>query len=44
MALLEALSLPGQRIDVRRAQNGIAVAAQVISPVLVGDEEHEVGA
>ncbi|GAA0628733.1 hypothetical protein GCM10009016_18110 [Halomonas beimenensis] len=39
----EAHALGGQAIQVRRAHGGIAVAAQVIRPLLVGDEEHETG-
>jgi hypothetical protein len=32
----------GQRIDVRRTNGGVTVAAQVVGTVLVGDEDKEV--
>ena len=44
---LDALArqaLPSQRVDMWRAQYGIARAAQVIRALLVGDEQQEVRA
>jgi hypothetical protein len=43
MKVGEATTPLGQRIDVGRAQQWMASAAQVVSSVLVGDEQQEVG-
>jgi hypothetical protein len=39
---LEALPGAGQRVDVRRLHDRVAVAAEVVGSVLVGDEDQEV--
>ena len=43
MALRETLALPSQCIDVRCVQYRITVAPEVIGPVLIGDEQDEIG-
>ena len=44
IAALEAPALRRQRVDVRRAHHAVAVAAEMIGAVLVGDDEQEIGA
>ena len=44
IAALEAPALRRQRVDVRRAHHAVAVAAEMIGAVLVGDDEQEIRA
>ena len=41
---VEAGPARGQPVDMRRAQNRIAIASQMIGPVLIGDDKNEIGA
>ena len=44
VAVLEAPALCRQRVDMRGADQPVPIAAEMVSPVLVGDDEQEVGA
>ena len=43
VALRKAQALLRQRVDMRRTQHRVAVAAEVVGPLLIGDKEQEVG-
>jgi len=43
MEVGETTAARSQRVDVRRAQDRVSRAAQVVGPVLIGDEQQEIG-